>query len=303
MPSILERETARAQTREIRDLGGPVLRKVIDEAVGAFERCSQTADDGDENLGILMPFHHAIEMLDGAEVLLDQSCVVASHATLRSAFEASLGVRYVLQDDMQRRALCYVAGDIRERIRWYEEHDPDTNRGANFHAEMGIDANSDYPMPVLEDVRRGAASLREMLDGELYSAINEEYERAGERRRRPAWYSLFNGPQNVRELAKRLGKLDDYLIMYRRWSLTAHATDLYRQLTKLADGTGPAVRVIRSPWGIADAYELACQIGVEITSPVLAHYRPGESKRFAKWYLTEVGPVTERLSAIKEEEA
>ena len=72
MNSILDRDTALAQTREIRELGSPILRSVIDEAAGIFERSSQTAPDGDENLGILMPFHHAIEMLDGAEVLLDR---------------------------------------------------------------------------------------------------------------------------------------------------------------------------------------------------------------------------------------
>ena len=88
----------------------------MNEAVGIFERSSRTPGNGDENLGILMAFRHAIEMLDGVEVLLDASCVVASHPPLRSAFEASLTVRYVLANDIERRALSYVVGDIYEQL-------------------------------------------------------------------------------------------------------------------------------------------------------------------------------------------
>jgi len=75
MNGILDRDTARVQTREIRELAGPVLRKVVDEAAGVFERCSQTAKDGDENLGILMPLHHAIEMLDGV-AWINEKCTL-----------------------------------------------------------------------------------------------------------------------------------------------------------------------------------------------------------------------------------
>ena len=64
MSGLLDRDLSVAQTREIRELGRPVLQSVVDTAVGVFERSSQTAGDGDANLGILMPFHwEAIEAL------------------------------------------------------------------------------------------------------------------------------------------------------------------------------------------------------------------------------------------------
>ena len=304
MNSILDRDTALAQTLEIRELGRPVLRKVIDEAAGIFERSSQTAPDGDENLGILMPFHHAIEMLDGVEVLLDKSCVVASRTPLRSAFEASLAVRYVLDADTGRRALCYVVADIYQRLRWYEEHDPDTERGKQFRAEVELPEDLDFPMPDVESTRKAAASLRSMLADGAYPPIANEYEEVSKKRRgRTPWYSLFAGPGNLRELARAVGDLDDYLILYRTWSNTAHATDLNRQLTKVQDGSGPAVGVVRSPMGMPHTYVLAIYIGVEVTRAVLEHYRPGEAERFAEWYLEQISPVSEKLSSIKEEVA
>ena len=298
MTRILDRDISVAQTREVRDIGRPILRSVIDETTGIFERCSETAPDGDENLGILMPLHHLIEMLDGTEVLLDQSCVVASATTLRSAYEASLAVRYVLQDDTSRRALCYVAGDILDRIRWYEEKDPNTERGKTFRRDMKIGPDSDFPMPDPDFAKNRVATLRTLLATPEYAAITAEHARLVERRRNPPWYSLFDGPASLRGLAERLGAVDDYLILYRTWSRTAHAVDLERQLTS-QEGEG-AVHVIRAPLGIPGMYQLACGLGVEAARPVLEYYRPGELTRFAAWFLNSIQPVLEKLGAIRE---
>ena len=297
MNGLLDRQTSLVQTREIRELGGPVLRSVVDEAVGIFQRSSQTAASAEENLGILMPFRHAIEMLDGVEVLLDESCVVASHTPLRSAFEASLAVRYVLADDIERRALSYVVGDIYEHLHWYEEHDPESNRGKQFIGEMELEEGSDFPMPNVAD----AEPLKTMLAIEPFAPIAAEYERVSRGTSgRVKWYSLFGGPRSVKDLARSLGQLDDYLILYRTLSKTAHATDMSSQLTKTHDGTAAAVTVVRSSMGMPHTYVASISIGVEVTKAIMEHYRSGEFTRFAKWYLEEVSPVAEQLGQIKE---
>ena len=300
MSGLLDRDLSVAETREIRELGRPVLQSVVDTAVGVFERSSQTAGDGDANLGILMPFHHAIEMLDGVEVLLDGSCVVASHTPLRSAFEASLAVRYILAKDIEQRALSYVVGDISERIYWYEEHDPKSKRGKRFIEDMGLEEGSDFPMPDVAD----AEPLKAMLAREPYAPIAAEYKRVSrDGKRRVNWYSLCGGPSNLKELARSLGQLDDYLVFYRPMSKTAHATDLRRLLTTTQDGKASAVTVVRSPVGMPSTYVWSINIGVEVTKAVMEQYRPGESTRFAKWYLDEVNPVATRLGQIEEEVA
>ena len=302
MNRLLDREASLVQSAEIRELGRPVLRSVVNEAVGIFERSSRTPGNGDENLGILMPFHHAIEMLDGVEVLLDASCVVASQTPLRSAFEASLTVRYVLAHDIERRALSYVICDIYEQLYWYDEQDPESDRGKRFRDDMGLEEGSEFPMADVAEVRRAAESRRAILAKDPYPPIAEEYERVKKERRGPMkWYSLFGGPGNLRELAMSLGQLDDYLVLYRRWSKAAHATDLISKVTKTHDRTAPTIPVVRSPIGMTGTYLLGIGIGVEATHAVMQHYRPGESARFAEWFREEVSLVVEKMSRIKEE--
>ncbi len=268
-----------------------------------FERCGHTAPDGDTNLAILMQLHHVLEMLDGVEVLLESSCVVAARAPLRSAFEASLGLRYVLQSDLDRRAMAYLVADLKERIRWYEEMDPETDVGRQFRKDMGVsEATSDFPFPAPEHCRSRAANLRTLMKREDFSPISAEYDAVAKKRRWPPWYSLFGGPRNLRELAVQLGEGDDYLILYRTWSRTTHAADLYRQLTAESDGT-PAVRVIRNPLGMSSVYLQACGIGLESSRAVLEHYRSGELTQHAKWYMSQINPALKQLEAIKEEES
>ena len=302
MNRLLDREDSLVQSHDIRELGRPVLWSVVNEAVGIFERSSQTPGNGDENLAILMPFCHAIEMLDGVEVLLDESCVVASHTPLRSAFEASLTVRYVLADDIERRALSYVVGDIYEQLYWYDQQDSETDRGKRFRDDMGLEEGSEFPMPDVAELRRAAESRRAVLAKDPYPPIASEYVRVKkERRGRMKWYSLFGGPGNLRELAMSLDQLDDYLVLYPRWSKTAHATDLVSKVTKAHDRTASTIPVVRSPMGMADTYLLGIGIGVEVTQAVMQHYRPGESPRFREWFFEMVSPVVEKLSRIKEE--
>ena len=157
-------------------------------------------------------------------------------------------------------------------------------------------------MPDVAELRRAAESRRAVLAKDPYPPIASEYVRVKkERRGRMKWYSLFGGPRNLRELAMSLDQLDDYLVLYPRWSKTAHATDLVSKVTKAHDRTAPTIPVVRSPMEMADTYLLGIGIGVEVTQAVMQHYRSGESPRFREWFFERVSPVVEKLSRIKEE--
>src|SRR5688572_29426969 len=126
---LLDRDVALVASVEIRSVGRPVLREVIDHGIGAFRRCSSTATGHDTPLGILFPFLHVIEMLDGTEALLDSAAGIAARVTLRSAFEALLTCEYVAKEDSERRGAAYAVTEIHARLDNLERLDPDSNRG------------------------------------------------------------------------------------------------------------------------------------------------------------------------------
>src|SRR4051794_18964770 len=57
---------------------------------------------------ILALVRHAVEMLDGASVLVSRGCASACDALLRSALEAMLSVFFMLEGDTNRRAFAYL---------------------------------------------------------------------------------------------------------------------------------------------------------------------------------------------------
>lgn len=296
--TILNRDVARAQIAEVRDLCSPVLEHVIDNGVRIFERCSHTAQDGDENLGILFPFHHLLEMADGVHILLDDSAVAASHPLLRAMFEALLGIKYVLEENTDRRALAYVVADVKSRIRLYEQMDPATEIGKQFGAETGLRPEDGFPFPDVEKIREAKANLGQMLSRKPFVEIADQFdELRATRGRMPAWYAVDNGPRNLRELSRHLDELDNYDVLYRQWSKTTHALDLNRQLT--AGTSGAAIKVIRSAMGIETRYTFAINFVLGASRLVLQHYRPGELDQQSRWYMEEISPELNRIEAIE----
>lgn len=297
---ILDRDVSRAQIEPIRIIAEPLLQDVIDDAVGVFARCSHTAPDGDANLGILPPFHHIIEMVDGVQVLLAESGVAASLPVLRSAFEALVGIKYVLKENSENRALCYVVADLKDRIRWYDSMDPRTDRGTQYRQDIGLKDNPDYPIPPLDEVERGRAQIEGLLEQPLFRPHSDEYERTRRARKGiPPWFSLYEGPRNLRELTRVTGDLDDYVILYSHWSKTAHAVDLSSQLGE-KEGIA-TIRVIRSPQNIEQQYLFATYFLLEAGRLILGYYRQGELVRYAKWYKERISTRLERLEAIETE--
>ncbi len=297
-PTLLDRDIARAQIDPIRRLGDPLLRQVIDEGVAVFERCNQSAPDGDVNLGVLFPFQHILEMADGAQILLAESGVTASQPVLRSAFEALVGLKYVLSNNTEVKALCYVVADLKDRIRWYDSMDPTTDHGRRYREDVGIENKPGFPIPAIDDVRRARSQLEGLLLQPPYREHADEYDRLlRARKRRPHWYSLYDGPASFRELTSVTGDLDDFVILYGQWSKTTHAVDLARQLGR--EGGVATIQIIRAPDGIEQRYLFAIYFVLEATRRVLQHYRPGELERYARWYKQSVSVPLERLEQIE----
>jgi len=83
---LLDRDIAVASAAQVRSIGRPGLREVIDHGLMAFERCSATAEGHDTPIAVLFPYLHLLEMLDGVEVLLDAAAADPASTVLRAAF-------------------------------------------------------------------------------------------------------------------------------------------------------------------------------------------------------------------------
>ncbi|MAX38813.1 MAG: hypothetical protein CME33_19830 [Gimesia sp.] len=88
---------------------------------------------------VLMLTRHVIESVDGVSVLVERGCAENCGPLLRSAFEAQLGLLYILDTDSKRRALSYQVAHAHRKIKAYRKCDPNDLLGKQLRAELKDD--------------------------------------------------------------------------------------------------------------------------------------------------------------------
>lgn len=296
---ILDRDLSVANVRDVCEVGGPALRAVVDEGIRVFERCNRSATGHEENLGLLFSLYQMLEFLDAVEITLANASTVGAVVLLRSALEAFWALEWIALDIPKHGAACAVVL-IHMQIATWERAEEDHLSRQRFLEILGKDPVAQRIAPPVESVAaERIAGLRSVLDRPHLRDAETEYKRQKKKRE---FYSFWNGPQNVEQLAMKLNDHASYEILYRNWSQTSHAQDALRRISS-ADGMA-AVRVFRAGEDIATIYQFAIVFGVKGMRAVLNHYRPDElDHSFKTWYAKAVAPSLRQLEAARGSES
>ena len=285
---LLYRELRKVEAKEVIEIASPLLQEEVNYATNAFQRCQASSTGAkDEDLPLLISYLHVIEMTDGIEVLVSQCCPNPTIPLLRSSFEALLTIDYIIEADHQRRAFAWLVCYVRERLSQYEMLDHSRARGREFFATLETDEISKYlKLPSFPNLVQAIQNLESLLiNNPNYKIADSEYQSL-KRRRKPNWYSFFNGPRDLRELAMHLNRGAQYDILYRYWSRITHAGDLSRFLTKTSEGS-PAFKPLRNPEELKHVSVMASSFILDATKKILGKFRAGEMASLGRWYVRE----------------
>jgi hypothetical protein len=234
--------------------------------------------DGEYHANLLALVRHVVESLDGVSILVSQGGSHACQPLLRSAMEASLGVLFILEADSERRALAYAVAHAHKRVKLYKRLDATTQAGREFRKLLDNDVLKEFfnMLPPTNYADR-IANLERMLARVPYLDIQTEWKRmkgAHPRGDDPAWFSLFGGPKNVRELAIHLNWTGMYEILYRMWSDEVHAGNALEALGKKE---GESVwRPIRHPELLQGAVQHGTTFALVLAKRLIDSYAPDQ---------------------------
>lgn len=287
---LLYREMRKVEATEIIKIASPLLQEEVNYATNAFERCQVAAGklEPDEPVPVLNAYHQIIGIVDSIEVLLSQSCPIPSIPLLRVAYEGLLTLGYILKEDSRRRAFAWLVCYFHDRIKRYKMFDSNRQQGKEFIAALkDEELDQFFDLPPYQDVDHAILNLESLLKKKNYKEVEEEFTKTQKIKRRFNWYSLYDGPNNLLELARYLKRLASYSMLYRQWSSFVHCGDLSYFLQP-TDDNSPALNVIRNPKEIQLVCTFASTFIIDATRLMLQKYRAGEMKSFTNWYLTEV---------------
>ncbi len=287
---FLDREFALANAGDLIAIAQPLLQEVINYSTEVFQRCLYAGHSSSIDMPAFALLYHAIELTDGVEVLLGQSCCEPTIPLLRSTFEAVLSLKYMFQKDYELRSRTWSYCNLKRRKSFYSSLDSSSDVGKKFNERF----SREYPGVRLDSLdSSGLRSLAEELEAPEYGDIAAEYRRTKKKLKgAPQWYALFSGPQDLRLLAEIFNEKSDYDLMYRNWSMRSHAADA--SCFRAGDRGKIVGHQLRYPSNLKTYASQAVLFLVGAIQLMMSRFRPGEHQH--KGWVE--GVMTEHLRLI-----
>ncbi|SOD02526.1 hypothetical protein SAMN05216486_1045 [bacterium JGI 053] len=282
-PGVLDRHYAEETSETVYGKSLDLIKELIDEGTNLQVRALVSSPREIPDvvlLGVL--YRRSLQLLDSIEILLRSGQGYGARIMLRALLEASWGIEWMLKADTERRAKQFYVIDIRERIELNESFVPGTKAFASMkldvpieqQRELGIDEEAEAISRA--NIKKNREHLEEypdlnLIDGE----VSRQKKRVGLLR----WFTLFGGPQDYADLARKLGHADEYRLVYRSLNDAVHGSNVQSHVSIETRGVA-VIPTIRGLEEFGDVLEFTWIAGFRITQLMIEHYRPGEMRSF-----------------------
>ena len=266
------------------------IRQAVYVGTHFLDHLYSSPPGGSSHLPPIMVYRHMLDLGDSIGTLLRFQSGQAGFILLRSLFESSLSLEFLLQGNEfhAERAVAYWASYRIQQWESYMKYDPGTRRGERLHElidETPWLKDVEFPRKDLSDER---AQLESVLGSGSYKPYWEKYKKARKEKRSTEWYSLCSIAQNRRELARFLEREAEYEIFYGYLSGVAHTSDVLSGVMQRSPGHAE-IHQLRGPEQKMEEVTSMC-VNYLINSHHLIHQaylKSDESmtKLFHEWYM------------------
>jgi len=238
-------------------------------------------------IGILLK--QVVAMIDAVEILISKGAVSAANLQARAAFEASLYIDWILKGESEKKAKYYYVSNLRNQRLWALRLKPGTPEKEIFskafqHLEKHLKTTD------LENVEKQAEEELTKIDSLLarngWNEINLEFEKKKNKKTGvdTYWYKMF-GLTSIRQLAREVGRLDEYDLFYSKSSEVMHATS-YRDHVQFSKGI-VSFEPIRQLKDLDILLRFITLVAMSSYVSILRHYRHGELSHLRRKYMRD----------------
>ncbi|MCQ6277583.1 hypothetical protein JMM81_22275 [Bacillus sp. V3B] len=280
---LLDRKNDK-EIQKILNRMGRLLDEVVNFGSHVLDICRETYNFTEYETPIATTYTEYLSLLDGITVLIKKGTGDPIKPLLRSMLEMKFNIEYLLDEEEKKGVLAYQVAHAQKKIANWKLVDPTTQQGKEFlkkTSDLGMDPSKFKPKENIARLERGLSKGK-------YKEVNEEWKRTKkEMGRRPSWYSLYNGPRGIIDLAKHLGQENYYEIIYRNLSRFLHGGSALDRITNFEEGFGvnPGIRRLEE---LPQHLNFAVVFALEIYHKMIKKYNPNKAVEYAQWYVDNI---------------
>lgn len=238
----------------------------------------------------LMLYRHVLDLGDSIGTLFRFGSANSAAVLVRALFETSIGLEFLLQSNSfhEDRASCYEAFRMIKRLKNLIRYDPGTKEGAKLHAILDSDPKLKDVVFPRQDLSKDREEVETMLNEKRFRSHWEKYKNA-----KPTpkdWYGLCSTANDLRRLAREVGREAEYLLLYKMLSEVAHASDVMTGVVVIGEAKELSIHQLRGPVEkVKELVSLAANYLVWSHNHLLFTYLNGDEvhKRFTRWYIED----------------
>lgn len=285
---------------EFVNYGTHILKWLIDVSRG-----------GDEQMPLTMFFREILEKADSISILIRNSSAEPSKGILRSLFELHLFISYLNENYFNDRSMAFLVWHAKNKIQTNQAFQKGSQEYKNLQKQMEND-NSFSDSDILQNLpssKQIISNLNTLLKRPEYQKVLKEFEKTKAKIKNPSWYSLFNGPRNIQQLAIHLKMPVLYEIIYRSWSGSVHNTDIIngkivkrKNLDNNQDKVEADIIQLRLPKDAQTVSSYTLILLLKTFNVIIDSRMPDKKEEHKKWYLTireHLFKVTNKNQLIK----
>lgn len=267
-----------------------LIEETVNYGSNVFNWCFSSLNGGDEHVPIFLSFRHIFELLDSISILIKSSCVDPCKILLRSIFESSLTIEYLLEKDTSQRGMDFMVCYYHELLKFYRRWNPEDQMCKEFRQKLKADeVLKNMKIVEFPDIKKEIEKRLKIFKLPKYSESEKEYESLRkESSGRIKWYSLHDGPRSVQELAECLDRPGFYQILYHQWSPAVHGTDIIKDKISSDESGKVFVSQIRLPTAAQEITLFAVSFALANINIFIDKFIPEKKAESAKWYKDEI---------------
>lgn len=213
--------------KPILDLFANGIEKLVDFGLEIVNWDTEKLDASDEHLPPILFLRNYLEKIDAISILVRHSSIDPCKSLLRTALENIIYLEYLLQKDTEQRSISFLVWNSISQQKWAEKADGSSANYKQLLSKYKKDKfMREHTPPVHPDIEKIKTNGEQLLELDRYKSTHEEYERTRKKIKNPAWYSLYDGPENMDLLCTSVDLNAIYEVLYRIFSHSVHGNDV-----------------------------------------------------------------------------